>query len=445
MNSGSHIFRLEAGGALQGKFRVPGDKSISHRAVMLGAMACGETQVMGFLEGQDCRSTLRAFHEMGVKIEPTGSDAFRIHGVGLNGLQPPKNPLDLGNSGTSMRLLAGLMAGQNFETILVGDESLSRRPMRRIAEPLRLMGAQIDLSGAGTAPIRIHGGSRLRGIVHESPVASAQIKSAVLLAGLYATGTTCVIEPSVSRDHTERMLQAFGIEIEAGPGFAALHGGQRLHGSRIVIPGDISSAAFFMVGAAIAPGSDILLESVGLNPTRRGIIEILDQMGADISVINTRMLEAEPVADLRVRGSRLRGIEIGHELVTLAIDEMPAVFIAAACAQGETIISGAGELRVKESDRIQAMCEGLQRLDIDVQPRPDGARIIGGNIGMGTINSFGDHRIAMAFAMAALRASGPLEILDCANVSTSFPGFADLAQKAGLKVEQSVGIDGNGA
>lgn len=424
---------------------MPGDKSISHRAVMFGAIADGMTEVTGFLAGQDCHSTLRAFQEMGVKIEPTASDAFRIHGVGLNGLQPPRKALDLGNSGTSMRLLAGLMAGQHFESVLVGDESLSRRPMRRIAEPLRLMGAEIELTDTDTAPIRIRGGVSLRGITYHSPVASAQIKSGILLAGLYATGTTRVIEPGVSRDHTERMLQAFGVEVRIGQDFAELQGGHRLKGSRIPIPADISSAAFFMVGAAIAPGSDIVLESVGLNPTRCGIIEILEQMGADISVMNKRMLGAEPVADLRVRGSRLHGIQIGRELVTLAIDEMPAVFIAAACADGETVISDAAELRVKESDRIQAMCEGLQSLGIDVQPRPDGARIVGGKIGMGTIHSFGDHRVAMAFSIAALRAAGSVEILDCANVSTSFPGFADLARQAGLKIRQYMGSDPNPA
>lgn len=441
MDAPSYFFRVEAGGSLHGTFRMPGDKSISHRAVMLGAIANGITEVTNFLSGQDCLCTMKAFESMGVKIESTGVDTFRIHGAGLNGLQPPERPLDLGNSGTSMRLLTGLMAGQRFETVLVGDESLSRRPMQRIAEPLRLMGADIDLTDAGTAPIRIHGHGGLRGIRYHSPVASAQIKSGVLLAGLYAAGPTRVIESGISRDHTERMLRAFGVEIETGLGYSELTGGQHLEGGRIAIPADISSAAFFMVGAAIAPGSDILLESVGVNPTRRGVIEILRRMGAGITVSNTRMLGAEPVADIRVRGSRLLGTEIGHDLVTLAIDEMPAVFVAAACADGETVVRGAAELRVKESDRIQAMCEGLRRLDIDVQSRADGARIVGGQIGQGTINSFDDHRVAMAFSMAALRASGPMEILNCANVATSFPGFADLARQAGLKIEQCAGTD----
>ena len=308
--------------------------------------------------------------------------------------------------------------------------------MRRIVEPLRQMGARIDTTDAGTAPLHIHGGAKLHGITYASPVTSAQVKSCLLLAGLYADGDTQVTEPGISRDHTERMLRAFGVSINSGQGFAVLHGGQRLGGGPISVPGDISSAAFFMVGAAIAPGSDLLLENIGTNPTRDGVIEILRRMGANITLHNRRMLGTEPVADIRVRGSALHGIEITHELVTLAIDEIPAVFIAAACATGETVVHDAAELRVKESDRIQAMCDGLLKLGIEVKPEPDGARVRGGRLRQGLVNSFGDHRVAMSFAMAALCAEGPIEVQDCANVKTSFPGFVALAREVGLRIEQ---------
>lgn len=426
-------FRIEPGGALAGVIRVPGDKSISHRAVMLGALAEGTTSISGFLNGEDCLRTMKAFRAMGVRIDQSSETALAVRGVGLQGLRPPGHALDLGNSGTSMRLMAGLMSGQAFASTLTGDDSLSRRPMKRIIEPLSQMGARIEAE-EGHAPLRISPAAALKGITYRSPVASAQVKSCVLLAGLYASGRTEVGEPEASRDHTERMLRAFGVEVDAEPGHAALRGGQRLRGTSIAVPADISSATFFMVGAAIAPGSDVTLTEVGLNPTRTGIVEILRRMGADIEISNEHELGAEPVADLRVRGSGLRGIRIDRELVAAAIDEFPAVFIAAACARGQTDVSGAEELRVKESDRIQAMCQGLWALGIAAQPRPDGARISGGRLRGGTVDSRGDHRVAMAFAMAALRAEQPVTVLDCANVNTSFPGFAALARTAGLRI-----------
>ena len=433
MTAGAVHYRVQPGGALAGTIRVPGDKSISHRAVMLGALAQGETSVGGFLDGEDCLCTMKAFEAMGVRIERDGATSLKVHGVGLAGLKAPAGDLDLGNSGTSMRLMAGLMSGQKFGTTLVGDESLSRRPMQRIIEPLSQMGAKID-SVDGHAPLRIAPNSGLKGIRYASKVASAQVKSGVLLAGLYATGRTEVTEPEASRDHTERMLKAFGVAVDAEPGRAALAGGQQPRGTRIEVPADISSATFFMVGAAIAPGSDVTLTQVGVNPTRTGIVEILRRMGADLEVANERMLGGEPVADIRVRGRPLHGIAIDHALVASAIDEFPAVFVAAACARGVTEVSGAAELRVKESDRIQAMCEGLWTLGVAAQPLPDGARISGGRLRGGRVDSKGDHRVAMSFAMAALRAEQPVTIADCANVNTSFPGFAGLAAQAGLGI-----------
>lgn len=434
-------FCVQPGGVLRGRLRVPGDKSVSHRAVMLGALAEGTTTVSGFLDGEDCLRTVEAFRAMGVRIERTAGTALTIHGVGLHGLQAPGSALNLGNSGTSMRLMTGVLSGQSFDTTLTGDASLSRRPMGRIVDPLRSMGARIDTAsdGNGTAPLVVHGGAALHGIEYPSPVASAQIKSGLLLAGLYARGVTRVIEPGVSRDHTERMLQAFGVSLECRPGQVALQGGQQLRATAIEVPADISSAAFFMVGAAMTPGSELVLESVGVNPTRDGVIEILRRMGADIELLNPRQQGAEPVADIRVRGGVLHGITIDRELVTLAIDEMPAVFIAAASASGETVVRDAAELRVKESDRIRSMCDGLQRLGIDAQGTPDGARIHGGRIGAGQVDSMDDHRVAMSFAIAGLRASGPMEIQRCANVNTSFPGFVATARQAGLKIREAHG------
>ena len=433
-------FQVSPGGSLSGSVRVPGDKSISHRAVMLASLAEGQSEVSGFLSGEDCLCTMKAFRAMGVRIEQLAETQLRIHGVGLHGLREPAQALDLGNSGTSMRLMTGLLAAQRFPVTLIGDESLSRRPMRRIVEPLRQMGAQIETTARNTAPLRIlpaDGG--LNGIAYKSPVASAQVKSGVLLAGLYARGRTEVFEPEASRDHTERMLRAFGVTVDAAPGRAALQGGQALRASDVEVPADISSATFFMLGAAIVPGSELLLSDVGVNPTRTGVIEILRRMGADIELLKQRRFGGEPVADLRVRGRRLHGIEVGHELVAAAIDEFPAVFVAAACARGETVVTGAAELRVKESDRIQAMCDGLQILGIAALAQPDGARITGGRLLGGTVDSKGDHRVAMSFAIATLRAEQPIRILDCANVNTSFPGFVELAQGAGLGIERREG------
>jgi 3-phosphoshikimate 1-carboxyvinyltransferase len=430
-------FHVNPGGRLAGRLRVPGDKSISHRSIMLGSLAEGETRVSGFLEGEDSLATLAAFRAMGVSIEGPHAGRVRIQGVGLNGLTAPAGSLYLGNSGTSMRLMSGLLAGQAFDVTLTGDASLSGRPMQRVVRPLTAMGARIDATAAGTAPLQVHGGASLQGIDYDMPVASAQVKSSILLAGLYATGTTCVREPAPTRDHTERMLAGMGYPVQRESGRVCLEGGHVLHGIDIDIPADISSAAFFLVGASIAPDSDLLLEHVGMNPTRTGVIDILQRMGADIVVSNARDVGGEPVADLRVRSAPLRGIEIPPELVPLAIDEFPAIFVAAACAQGRTVLTGAEELRVKESDRIQVMADGLNALGIDAVATPDGMQIEGGALGGGCVASHGDHRIAMAFGMAALRSQAAIEIRDCANVNTSFPGFVDQARQAGVSIETS--------
>jgi 3-phosphoshikimate 1-carboxyvinyltransferase len=439
VSSSAVSFRVAAGGRLSGRLRVPGDKSISHRAIMLGSIAEGITRVEGFLEGEDSLATLRAFQSMGVPIERPHPGRLVIHGAGRSGLRAPDKPLDLGNSGTSMRLLAGLLCGQGFPVTLVGDESLSRRPMRRVTEPLARMGAHIESTASGTAPLAIHAVQGLRGIDYRLPVASAQVKSSLLLAGLYAEGETCVTEPAPTRDHTERMLAGFGYALHRSGSRVCVQGGGTLTGCEVDVPADISSAAFFLVGASIAAGSDLLLEHVGVNPTRTGVIEILRLMGADIEVIAQRTAGGEPVADLRVRHAPLRGAAIPPHLVPLAIDEFPAIFVAAACADGETVVSGAEELRVKESDRIQVMADGLRALGVDAMPTPDGMVIRGGGIAGGRIDSRGDHRVAMAFAMAALRAQGDLEIDDCANVQTSFPGFVDLAASVGLGVRSRHG------
>ncbi len=427
-------FRVAPGGSLHGRLRVPGDKSISHRAVMLGALAEGTTRVTGFLRGEDTLATLAAFRAMGVDAREEGG-RLEIEGVGLHGLRAPAGPLDLGNSGTAMRLLCGVLAGQPFDTVLTGDESLSRRPMGRVIEPLTRMGAVIEAAAGGCPPLHIHGGRVLHGIDYPMPVASAQVKSCLLLAGLYAQGSTCVTEPAPTRDHTERMLAAFGVTLEQEGAKVCVEGGQRLTATTLAVPADLSSAAFFLVGAAIAPGSELRLQGVGINPTRTGVIGILRRMGADIELVDERQEGSEPVADLRVRSSALHGVDIPPELVPLAIDEFPALFIAAACAEGRTRLSGARELRVKESDRIQVMADGLGGLGISCRVFEDGIEIEGGRLRGGTVDSHGDHRVAMAFAMAALRAEGPIEILDCANVDTSFPGFARLARQAGLAIE----------
>jgi prephenate dehydrogenase/3-phosphoshikimate 1-carboxyvinyltransferase len=435
MGSTEIQYRVEAGGVLQGQARVPGDKSISHRSIMLGSLAEGITEVSGFLEGEDSLATLQAFRDMGVVIEGPDKGRVVIHGVGLHGLKAPAGPLYLGNSGTSMRLLVGILAGQTFDSVLTGDESLSTRPMKRVADPLALMGADIETGEDGTPPLRIGGNCSLQGIDYKLPMASAQVKSCVLLAGLYASGETRVTEPAPTRDHTERMLGGFGYEVRRDGATSALSGGGKLTAGKLEVPADISSAAFFLVGASIAANSEVTLPHVGINPTRTGVIDILKLMGADIRLENQRDAGGEPVADLVVNAAPLKGIEIPEALVPLAIDEFPAIFIAAACAQGDTILRGAEELRVKESDRIQVMADGLAALGVSHQVFDDGIRITGGEFGGGEVQSHGDRRIAMSFAMAALRATGPITIHDCANVATSFPGFAQLATHAGLKLE----------
>ncbi|MEZ5591116.1 MAG: 3-phosphoshikimate 1-carboxyvinyltransferase [Gammaproteobacteria bacterium] len=438
------IFHVRPGGALRGRLRVPGDKSISHRAIMLGSLADGVTEISGFLQGDDCLATLRAFQAMGVQIDGPNdrpgnapdANTVVIHGVGIDGLQAPKQPLDMGNAGTSMRLLSGLLAGQRFDSVLTGDASLSKRPMRRVTEPLGLMGARLATTAQGTAPIQISGGQALHGIEYHLPMASAQVKSCLLLAGLYASGTTCITEPAPTRDHTERMLSGFGYPVQHHGATVSLQGGGRLQAGKIDVPADISSAAFFLVGASIAPDSDLILEHVGMNPTRAGVIEILRQMGADLELLDQRLAGGEPVADIRVRYAPLHGIHIAPELVPLAIDEFPALFIAAACAEGTTVLSGAEELRAKESDRIQVMADGLSALGISAEPTADGIVIQGGQMnGNVDIQSHHDHRISMSFSMAALRAKSELRIHDCQFVNTSFPGFVTLAAAAGLQID----------
>jgi 3-phosphoshikimate 1-carboxyvinyltransferase len=427
-------FIVQPSHTLQGTFRVAGDKSISHRAIMLGALAQGTTQVTGFLEGEDTLATLAAFQAMGVNIQRPAQQKVVIEGVGLHGLKPPRHSLDLGNSGTSMRLLVGLMAGQAFDSELIGDESLSRRPMRRVTDPLSQMGAKIESTEKGTPPLNISGQQTLQGMHYEMPIASAQVKSCLLLAGLYAQGETSVTEPAPTRDHTERMLQGFGYPINVQGNKISLTSGDTLTATQIDVPSDISSAAFFMVGASIAQNADITLQHVGINPTRIGVINILQQMGADIRLFNEKMVGCEPVADIQVRSAQLKGIHIPEAQVPLAIDEFPVLFIAAACAEGETVLTGAKELRVKESDRIQVMADGLIALGIQAEPTSDGMIIQGGQLQGGEIHSHGDHRIAMAFTMASLRATDEITIHDCANVATSFPNFAQLAQDAGINI-----------
>lgn len=435
MNEKIINYIVSPGGNARGDLRVPGDKSMSHRSIMLGSLADGMTEVTGFLEGEDSLATLQAFRDMGVEIEGPNAGRVVIRGVGLHGLKAPKKPLYLGNSGTSIRLLSGLLAGQAFDVELQGDASLSGRPMGRVATPLREMGAVIETEKDGTPPLRIKGGRKLKGINYSMPMASAQVKSCVLLAGLYADGETSTVEPAPTRDHTERMLRGFGYQVDSDNDKATLSGGGRLTATRIDVPADISSSAFFMVAAAIVPGSDITLRHVGVNPTRVGVINILRQMGANIELFNRAQVGDEPVADIRVRYAPLKGIEIPEDQVPLAIDEFPVLFIAAACAEGTTVLTGAEELRVKESDRIQSMADGLVTLGIDAIATDDGIRIQGGEIGSGEVDSFDDHRIAMAFSVAGLRASGQIIIKEANNVATSFPNFISLARQVGINIK----------
>lgn len=433
-------FKTTPNRKLNGSLRVPGDKSMSHRSIMLGSLAEGTTHVTGFLTGEDCIATMNAFRAMGVEIEgPMGESnkEVTIHGVGMNGLTAPENDLDMGNSGTAMRLMTGLLAGQNFDSVLIGDASLSGRPMNRITKPLAMMGAEIGSEEGGRPPLRIKGGSDLKGIHYDMPIASAQVKSAVLLAGLYADGQTSATEPGITRDHSERMLRGFGYDVSTSGengNHISLQGGGKLTACNIDVPADISSAAFFMVGASIAEGSDLTLEHVGINPTRTGVIDILKLMGADITLSNQKEVGGEPVADIRIRSAQLKGINIPEELVPLAIDEFPVIFIAAANAEGKTVLTGAEELRVKESDRIQVMADGLNTCGINAEATPDGIIIEPGQLTAGTVDSHGDHRIAMAFSIAGLCSNGEITIKDSANVNTSFPDFIGLASGVGLGI-----------
>lgn len=430
---------VQPGGSVNGDIRVPGDKSISHRSIMLGALAQGTTRISGFLEGADALATLDAFRQMGVRIDGPEQGKVTVYGVGMQGLSAPSRPLDMGNSGTSIRLLAGLMAGQVFDVEMMGDVSLSKRPMQRVVKPLALMGANIGSAEGCRPPLKVIGGSQLQGIDYVLPMASAQVKSCVLLAGLYAEGETSVVEPAPTRDHTERMLQGFGYAVKVDGNKVSLTGGGQLTATNIDVPADISSAAFFMVAAAITPGADLMIRHVGINPTRIGIINILRAMGADLSLSNESEVGGEPVVDIRVRYSPLKGIHIPEDQVPLAIDEFPVLFVAAACAEGETVLTGAEELRVKESDRIQVMADGLQAIGIKAKPTADGMRIQGGNIEGGEVYSHHDHRIAMSFSVAALRSKGEVCVKDCANVATSFPNFVELAHQVGMKIEVKTG------
>ena len=435
MSDGGQDYIVRPGTRVGGRIRVPGDKSISHRSLMLGGIARGRTEVTGFLDSADCLATLGALRAMGVSITRHGDHELTIDGAGEGGLRAPAQLLDMGNAGTAIRLFMGLLSGQQFESVLSGDESLQRRPMERVARPLRTMGALIDTTD-GKPPVRIHPAGRLVAINYELPVASAQVKSAILLAALQAEGVTHLAEPAPTRDHTERMLRAFGVSVESSGLRVALRGGQPLHGTRIAVPGDISSAAFFLVAGCLAGADGLVIENVGVNPTRTGVLEILRLMGADIRV-NARPDDGgEPVADLELRQSELRGIRVPEELVPLAIDEFPVLFVAAAAARGETVVTGAEELRVKESDRLAVMAEGLGRLGISHALAPDGIRIEGGRrFSGGVIDSHGDHRIAMAFTVASLVSDGEIRVRDVANVGTSFPNFVGIARQAGIDVQ----------
>lgn len=433
-------YQVEPGGVLAGVIEVPGDKSMSHRSVMFGAMANGTTEVTGFLEGEDALHTLQAFEQMGVTVERPAPGKLVIHGKGIDGLHAPAKPIYHGNAGTGMRLLVGLLAGLRIKATLTGDESLSRRPMARVVDPLKLMGANVSTTNDGTPPLTLHGGEILSAIEYTTPMASAQVKSCVLLAGLHAQGRTIVHEPGVTRDHTERMLRGFGVDVKTDGLTVSIDGGQSLQATTLQVPGDISSAAFFLVGAAMIPGSDLTINNVGLNPTRRGVIDILRLMGATIVENNARESGGELVADLHISGAKLNGIEVPENLVSLAIDEFPALFVAAASASGTTVVRGAEELRVKETDRIQVMTDGLKILGVDITDTPDGAIIKGGEVHGGTVDSAGDHRTAMSFAMAGLISDEPIIVLDCDNVATSFPGFVELAAGVGLNVSAAQSV-----
>jgi 3-phosphoshikimate 1-carboxyvinyltransferase len=433
-------FIINGPGVLRGSITLPGDKSISHRAVILGAIAQGRTTIEGMLESEDVLSTVNALRNMGVKIVHHKEDGMVVEGVGLYGLKDPGQALNMGNSGTAMRLMAGVLVGQSFPSTLVGDDSLSQRPMARVVEPLRALGADISVQNAGYPPIQIKPVKQLRGVDYVMPVASAQVKSAFLLAALCAEGVSRVKEPTQTRDHTERMLRGFGHSISQQGDWIRVIGGMELGGAKLVVPGDLSSAAFFIVGAAIATESEIILKNVGVNPTRTGVIEILQQMGARIDCLNKKSVCGEPTADLVVSSSPLRGVKIEMHQVARAIDEFPILSIAAACARGKTTLHGAEELRVKESDRIRSIVSGLSELGISVEERADGYAVTGGEILPGEVNSLSDHRIAMAFAIAGLVVSGSICIHDTVNVRTSFPEFVELASSMGMPIQEQSGF-----
>lgn len=423
---------VQATGAkgLKGGITVPGDKSISHRAVFFGAIAEGTTEIEGFLEGEDNWSTVEAFRAMGVKIETLGPTRVRVTGKGSSGLKEPGDVINAGNSGTTTRLLTGLLSAQPFFSVITGDESLRKRPMKRVVEPLSMMGASISgRKNNSLLPLAISG-RRLKGISYATPVASAQLKSAILLAGLHASGETTVTEPEKSRDHTERMLSLFGADIVASGTTVTVRSTKGLIGCKICVPGDISSAAFFMVGAMITPSSELLIKDVGVNPTRTGIIEILRKMGGSVAATNERVESGEPVADILVKTSRLKGVDISGSDLLPAIDEFPVICVAAAFAEGTTTISGASELRVKESDRVAAMAESLKAVGVRNTEKEDGIVIEGapGEIPGGKVESRGDHRIAMSMAIAALRSKKNIEIKGAQSVDVSFPGFFSLLE-----------------
>ncbi|MEO8309454.1 MAG: 3-phosphoshikimate 1-carboxyvinyltransferase [Pseudomonadota bacterium] len=423
--------------SVSGRMRVPGDKSISHRSLMLGGIASGRTEVRGFLDSADCLATLAALQDMGVQVDRHDATSLTVHGKGMAGLRAPAGVLDMGNAGTAIRLSMGLLAGQKFVSVLTGDASLQKRPMERVAAPLRLMGADIATT-AGKPPVTLSPVQTLRAIDYVLPVASAQVKSAILLAGLYAHGVTQVTEPAPTRDHTERMLRALGAQVTTDGARVRLSGGQALYGAHIDVPGDFSSAAFFLVAGCMAAADGLVIENVGINPTRTGLLDILRLMGADIRLHALDSKGAEPVADIELRQSSLHGIHVPESLVPLAIDEFPVLFIAAAAAQGDTVVTGAEELRVKESDRLAVMAAGLTANGVINELAPDGIRIQGGRRLSGAeVDSHGDHRIAMAFAIASLYANGPMVIRDVENVGTSFPRFVATARGCGLDVTET--------
>ncbi len=424
-------FRISAGKKLKGTIEVPGDKSISHRAVMIGALAKGVTKVENFLMGADCLSTIQCFKQMGVQVSVGDNNSVTVTGNGLQGLVEPENVLDVGNSGTTIRLMTGILAGQPFFSTVTGDGSIRKRPMGRVTEPLAQMGAKIwGRQGGKLAPLAIQG-SQLSPIRFTSPVASAQVKSAVILAGLFAQGQNVVAEPIKSRDHTERMLQYYGADLHVNGNEVTVTGFPELTAREVYVPGDISSAAFFMVAALTVPGSELIIKNVGLNPTRDGIIEVLLKMGADIEILNKSTKSGEPMGDLLVRYSTLKGVEIGGDVIPRLIDEIPVLAVAAAAAQGETVIKDAAELKVKETNRITTVATELRKLDVQVTEMPDGMIIKGQpNLTPAQCQSYGDHRIAMAMAVAALRAQGPETLIqgwEAADVS--FPNFADLLKQ----------------